>query len=64
MTKDEREVWRRMLEDDRMDIPISTPPEAKFYRVRDLVHYCEQRGIRTEDLTDQELKQFELSPKT
>ncbi len=42
--------------------PLTASPEAKAqnYRIRDLLKYCEEKGINPVDMTDEERKQFEL----
>ena len=39
--------------EDLLDIPISTPKDSKNYRIRDVIAYCEAKGISTEDITDE-----------
>lgn len=51
-----------LMEADLLDIPISTPPDAKYYHIRDALAYCKERGISIEDISDEELKQFEYTP--
>ena len=46
--------------EDLLDVPMEAPKDAKHYMIRDLIRYCEERGIGTEDVTDEELKQFEI----
>lgn len=61
----ERENIKAMEEwmDDLLDFPISTPPDAKYYHIRAAQKYCEERGISIEDISDEELKQFEYVPR-
>ena len=58
MVKIEPENIRTL--EDLLDVPMKAPKDAKHYMLRDLIRYCEERGIGTEDVTDEELKQFEI----
>jgi len=46
--------------EDLLDVPIEAPKDVNHYMIRDLIRYCQERGIGTEDVTDEELKQFEI----
>ena len=41
---------------------LVVPPtkDTKMYRIREVVDYCKEKGIRPNQLTDEELKQFEV----
>ena len=57
----ERENIKAM--EEWMDDLISTPPAAEYYHIRAAQKYCEERGISIEDISDEELKQFEYVPR-
>jgi hypothetical protein len=48
--------------EDLLDVPIEAPKDAKHYRIRAALAYCKERGISIEDISDEELKQFECVP--
>ena len=56
MVKIEPENIRTL--EDLLDVPMKAPKDAKHYMLRDLIRYCEERGIGTEDVTDEVLIHF------
>lgn len=56
------DLKKAAIMDDRMDTPVSTPPDAKYYHIRAIQQYCKERGIAITQISDEELKQFEYIP--
>ena len=52
------------LERDDLDegglLVVPPTKDTKMYRVREVVDYCKKRGIKPNQLTDEELGQFEI----
>jgi hypothetical protein len=50
------------LFDDDIGGPLTAPfdPDRVGYRIREMDAYCKEKGITASELTDEELKQFEI----